>query len=438
MKQRFLARMRTALDEIEQNAPTDLALFEYVDLLTAQIPRPTRTIFAAAAEGDMLTTRALLLRHNADVDAGTHAENYDDVTPMYIAAANGHTELVEVLLDHGADVNIPDNSGMLPMHAASEGGHAGAVKILLAAGATTDVHNDYGETPFHAAAEGGHSEIITMLLDHGGLDIEHVTSEPHEYPGSTALMLAAQEGHVEAIKLLLGRGADVNKTDHGGCTPMYAAAAGGHVEVLKLLLDCGVDVNKADNDGQTPLFAASRGGHVAAIKLLLGRGADTSKADDGGETPVYAASKSGKAEAAHVLLKAGADARVANTVGNTAIHAAALCGHLDALCGHLDVVRVLAERWPTNPLAWRMFLMGGGAASELQDYLTPPPNRTTRNHLPRLYSKPDMIKEVYKYLYKPRYADLDQTNGAGNTALQIAEEHGKEEIATLLRELGLG
>ena len=40
MKQRFLARMRTALDEIEQNAPTDLALFEYVDLLTAQTPRP--------------------------------------------------------------------------------------------------------------------------------------------------------------------------------------------------------------------------------------------------------------------------------------------------------------------------------------------------------------------------------------------------------------
>ena len=177
---------------------------------------------------------------------------------------------------------------------------------------------------------------------------------------------------------------------------------------------------------------------MAAIKFLLGRGADTSKAGNGGLTPVYKASESGKAEAAHVLLKAGADARVANTVGNTAIHAAALCGHLDALCGHLDVVRVLAERWPTNPLAWRMFLMGGGAASELQDYLTPPANRTTRNHLPRLYSKPDMVKEVYTYLYKPRYADLDQTDGAGNTALQVAERHGKEEMATLLRELSLG
>ena len=147
-------------------------------------------------------------------------------------------------------------------------------------------------------------------------------------------------------------------------------------------------------------------------------------------TPVWVASFKGRADAVHVLLKAGADARVANKEGITALHAA-------AKCGRLDVVRVLAERWPTNPLAWRMFLMGGGAASELQDYLAPPANRTTRNHLPRLYSKPDMMKEVYKYLYKPRYADLDQTDGAGNTALQIAEAHGKEEMATLLRALSL-
>jgi ankyrin repeat protein len=134
-----------------------------------------------------------------------------------------------------------------------------------------------------------------------------------------------------------------------------------------------------------------------------------------------------------VLLKAGVDARVANKEGNTALHAA-------ARNGYLDVVRVLAEVWPTNPLAWRMFLMGGGAASELQDYLAPPANRTTRNHLPRLYSKPDMVKEVYTYLYKPRYADLDQTDGAGKTALQIAEEGGHRlvEMATLLRELSLG
>ena len=103
-------------------------------------------------------------------------------------------------------------------------------------------------------------------------------------------------------------------------------------------------------------------------------------------------------------------------------------------------MRVLAETWPTNPLAWRMFLMGGGAASELQDYLAPPANRTTRNHLPRLYSKPDMTKEVlvYKYLHKPRYADLGHTDNDGRTALWYAEAKGNEEVAELLRNLGLG
>ena len=223
---------------------------------------------------------------------------------------------------------------------------------------------------------------------------------------------------------------------------MWGAAFGGHVEVLKLLLDCGGDVNKVSNTGQTPLYAAAEEGHVAVIKLLLGRGAGVNKADTSGKTPVYIASARGKAEAAHVLLKAGADARVATHGGYTALLAA-------ARNGDLDVVRVLAERWPTNPLAWRMFLMGGGAASELQDYLAPPANRVaTRNYLPRLYSKPDMMKEVYKYLYKPRYADLDQMNAAGQTALQIAEadddgdgsddDDGNQEMATLLRELSLG
>jgi ankyrin repeat protein len=49
-----------------------------------------------------------------------------------------------------------------------------------------------------------------------------------------------------------------------------------------------------------------------------------------------------------------------------------------------------------------------------------------------------MMKEVYTYLYKPRYADLDQTDADGMTALQIAELNGQEVVATLLRELGLG
>ena len=82
--------------------------------------------------------------------------------------------------------------------------------------------------------------------------------------------------------------------------------------------------------------------------------------------------------------------------------------------------------------------MGGGAASELQDYLAPPANRTTRNFLPRLYSKPDMVKEIFwKYLHKPRYVDVHQLDDEGRTAAQVATAQGKDEMAALLQGLSL-
>ena len=84
-----------------------------------------------------------------------------------------------------------------------------------------------------------------------------------------------------------------------------------------------------------------------------------------------------------------------------------------------------------------MLLMGGGAASELQDYLAPPANRSTRNFLPRLYSKPDMVKEIWKYLHKPRYVDPRQLNGDGETAARVAAQQGHPGIVELLQGLGV-
>ena len=84
-----------------------------------------------------------------------------------------------------------------------------------------------------------------------------------------------------------------------------------------------------------------------------------------------------------------------------------------------------------------MLLMGGGAASELQDYLAPPANRTTRNFLPRLYSKPDMVKEIWKYLHKPRFVDPGLLDSQGRSAAQIAAEHGHRDIVEVLQKLGV-
>ena len=176
---------------------------------------------------------------------------------------------------------------------------------------------------------------------------------------------------------------------------------------------------------------ASRKGHAAALKRLLKAGADVHKPTKKGTPPVWIAAQHGHADALHTLLKAGANARTATgSSGTPALHIA-------AKKGHLPVVRVLAESWPLDRRPWKMFLMGGGAASELQDYLAPPANRTTRNFLPRLYSKPDMVKEIWKYLHKPRYVDVGQLNGQGRTAAQVATAFGKDDVAALLQGLSL-
>ena len=296
--------------------------------------------------------------------------------------------------------------GWTPLYGASAGGHAAVVKLLLAAGVARDGHNREGLTPFLAAARGGHCEATTLLLDHGGaaIDINQGTSESNE----TWL-----------------NGQWINALSHApGSTALNLASRGGHTQVMQILLDRGANVSIRDEDDVEPLFFASEEGHTDAVKLLIKHKANVHRGSSWLATPVLAASMAGHADVVHVLLKAGADANMCDNAISLGAPGSAgeLPLHNAMYFGHPDTVRVLAEVWPTNPLAWQMFLMGGGASSELQDYLAPPANRATRNYLPRLYSKPDMMKEVWKYLHKPRYADLNKTDGMGKTAMQVGED----------------
>jgi hypothetical protein len=256
--------------------------------------------------------------------------------------------------------------------------------------------------------------------------------------------VASFKGQTAALKLLIENGGDVNQTTNNGITPVYIASQQGHTAALTLLLENGGDANQADNEGATPVYIASQEGQTAAIKLLLKARADVHKADDEGTPPVWIAAEMGHADALHTLLKAGANARTAKYKGYPTLHTAARLYSSEpdvykrwSVPGELLVVRVLAESWPLDRRPWKMFLMGGGAASELQDYLAPPANGTTRNFLPRLYSKPDMVKEIWKYLHKPRYVDPGQLNGWGWSAAQVAAHHGHMDVVELLQGLGV-
>ena len=138
LMQTMFSDIQIAAAELARTAPPGLAPFEYWDLLFAKTGgAPIRDLFAAAAAGDVRTTRGLLRQPGVDVnhtdndEEGEYGMNHTDeygydygATPMYIAAAHGHTELVEVLADEGlADVDkccSPEEAkmGVFPLYIA--------------------------------------------------------------------------------------------------------------------------------------------------------------------------------------------------------------------------------------------------------------------------------------------------------------------------------
>jgi hypothetical protein len=130
---------------------------------------------------------------------GEERQNLDETSPtgvtalMYAASA-GHTEIVELLLNCGADVKA-HGSEFSPLQAAIGGGSQ-TVKQLLDAGASIDAPNIYGETALMIAARLGKSEIVQLLLERG--------ADPslRERKGLTSLDLASNNGHTRVVDIL--------------------------------------------------------------------------------------------------------------------------------------------------------------------------------------------------------------------------------------------
>ena len=125
-------------------------------------------LFKAIKEGNKTTVK-LLLDSGAVCACGCGADpndaDGDDRTPLMIAAAEGHEQIVKLLLDSGADINKVDEYGETPLFTAAAEGHEQIVKLLLDSGADINKTNEYGETPLYIAAVYGYDQIVKLLLD---------------------------------------------------------------------------------------------------------------------------------------------------------------------------------------------------------------------------------------------------------------------------------
>jgi len=250
----------------------------------------------------------LLAESRADLNAEDTAEN--GMTVLHRAAEWGNAlELMQFLVDRGAELNARDNRGWTPLDYANDRKHSGIAAFLRSRGAkaaTAEAAGEFGtqaremiaaaqkgdvaavsallredpglvhargacgETPLHWAAHHGHRVIAELLLKHGA----DVHSEASVKWGGTPLAWAAEK-EPGIVELLHAHGANVNAADSTtGQTPLHFCARGGDKgEIAEFLAAHGADINARDNSGRTALQYAYYYESQAVVSVLRRRGA---------------------------------------------------------------------------------------------------------------------------------------------------------------------
>ncbi|HUU20210.1 MAG TPA: ankyrin repeat domain-containing protein [Sedimentisphaerales bacterium] len=163
------------------------------------------------------------------------------VRPIHKAAYEGDLKKVKEIIDRDPNqINVQESEGFTPLHLASSKGHIEIVEFLLNHGADIELEIFNGETPLMLAAQyarhGQQYETIKTLLEHGA-KVNHKDEN-----GRTALHDAAMYSGKEVINLLISYGADVNAGDEDHCTPLHQAAMLNNIEAAKALVEHGADI----------------------------------------------------------------------------------------------------------------------------------------------------------------------------------------------------
>jgi ankyrin repeat protein len=266
------------------------------------------------------------------------------LTALLFAAREGCIECLKVLLEKGADIDLPDPDGSSALVLALLNRNWDAAKFLIEAGADVNLWDIYGQAPLYVAVDmntlpvGRRIELPTMDLTTGE-DIVRLLLEKGANPnmqlklrpryrnipndryrdpmivwGTTPLLRAAKAGDVPLLKLLLQHGALANLPNSQGVTPLMAAAGDGHVhdptrgrlrteedalECYQLLRAAGADVKArtvlsiADADlkvvtaaNRTALHAAAARGWNELVRRLVADGAELDVIDSNGLSPI--------------------------------------------------------------------------------------------------------------------------------------------------------
>ena len=224
---------------------------------------------------------------------GAHCVSLTCCTPLFLAAAYGHLDILRCLLENGADINASSADNCTPLMIALENGKLNVVTFLIEHGANVDLKDDRGDTALHYAMSryilyhcNASLEVCSCLTEHGA-DVNGRNSNKELNSSRTPLMIASRCSRVDAMTFLIKHGANVNLQDKEGETALHYAVDSFDVscEALRCLIENGANVDAVSNNGRTCLMNAIR--KVSVVTLLSEHGANIDLQDKNGNTALH-------------------------------------------------------------------------------------------------------------------------------------------------------
>ena len=249
-----------------------------------------------------------------------NTQNENGSTALHEAIVNDQPEILEILLERNADLNILTVDGEMPLHSAIRTASLECTRILLDRCGSAQIHakDDWGRAALHLAVDSASEDVVRMILGAGA------SLEDRDAHGETALQTAVYLGNNDLIALLLDAGASIEVTDTDGMTLLHCAVETDNEGMVALLLEAGVSIEARNVDEMTALMAASRQGSLPIVQRLLRKGADLeSRNDVSGLTPFLIATAEGTAAMVTFLMTKCANVRARDKSGQTALHIAA-------------------------------------------------------------------------------------------------------------------
>jgi len=397
-------------------------LFFDRELIASKTKNGSTSLMLAAQEGHQDIFEALL-KEGAD----PLATNEDGWSTMHWAAVAGKVKIVQMLRVHKQLIDLRDKRDVTPLILAAQEGHSDVCELLLKAGANPFATSESSMNAMHTAAVAGKVKIVQMLVVHKQL-IDSKTKNSR-----TPLMLAAQEGHRDVCEALLKAGAGPLVTDEDGVNAMHIAATYEQTNIIQLLATDKQLIDSKNKKGHTPLMLVTMQGNLELCELLLKAGANPSVTDKKGANAMHWAANSGKTEIVRLLLafKQLIDSKIKE--GHTPLFLAAERRHLE-VCEAL--LKAGASPLVTAEDGSNVMHMAakGGKVEIIQMFLVHKKLIDARNKsgfTPIMFAALNGHEEVFKVLLKAGANPL-VTDENGRTAMHYAAQNGRTNIVELL------